>query len=248
MPVLRFLPEELPASVLVVGDPDRADWIASTLDDAVEIGRYREYVTHRGTYRGLPVAVWSHGVGGAGAAVCFEELCRAGAKTILRVGTAGGMQHDVLPGHLVVATAAVRDDGVTDRIVPPAYPSVPSHRVVAALRVGSEGVEAPAHEGTVVTSALFYSHSVLGNSWEQWHKAGVAAVEMECAVLFVIAAMHGVESGAILAIDGNPLEEGDTDMSQYDPHRSLVKDGVEAAFSVALAALAALDQAGVDHD
>jgi uridine phosphorylase len=246
MAVLRFLPDELPDSIMVVGDQDRADWIASTLDEAEEIGRYREYVTYRGTYHGIPIAIASHGVGAAGAAVCFEELCRAGAKTILRVGTAGGMQRDVLDGHLVVATGAVRDDGVTDRIVPPAYPAVPSRRVVEALETAMGGVDATVHEGLVVTSALFYPHEVLGSSWERWHSAGVVAVEMECSVLFVIAAMYGVDAGAILAIDGNPIAEGDADMSEYDPHRSLVKDAVETAFSVGLKSLLSLGQSGGD--
>jgi uridine phosphorylase len=244
MPVLRFRPDELPDSVIVVGEQDRADWIAESLDDAEEIGRYREYVTHRGTYKGVPIAVASHGVGAAGAAICFEELCRAGAKRILRVGTAGGMQKDVLDGHLVIASGAVRDDGVTQRIVPLEYPAVPSQLITRSLSTALRDVDATVHEGIVVTSALFYPHEVLGNSWEKWHRAGVVAVEMECAALFVIASQYRIHAGAILAIDGNPLVEEDADMSQYDPHRSLVKDAVETAFSVALKSLTSLEQNG----
>jgi uridine phosphorylase len=62
---------------------------------------------------------------------------------------------------------------------------------------------------------------------------------MECAPLFVTAALHGVEAGAILAVDGNPLLARDDDMSGYDPHRSIVDDAVEAMIGVALDVVAA---------
>ena len=66
MPVLRVKPSELPKAVMVVGDPDRAERIASQLDEGEELGRYREYVTFRGKYKGQSVAVASHGVGAGG--------------------------------------------------------------------------------------------------------------------------------------------------------------------------------------
>lgn len=244
MPVLRFRPQELPNSVIVVGDQDRADQIAESLDGAEEIGRYREYVTYRGSHNGVPVAVASHGVGAAGAAVCFEELCRAGARTIIRVGTAGGLQDDVLDGHVVIATGAVRDDGVTDRLVPLSYPAVPSYEIVRSLSAQAGGVDVTTHEGVVLTSALFHPHDILGNSWDLWQRAGVVAIEMECAALFVIASVYGIDAGAVLAIDGNPLVEGDTGGTGYDPHRQVVQDAVEGAATIALESLAALEEAG----
>jgi uridine phosphorylase len=89
-------------------------------------------------------------------------------------------------------------------------------------------------EGVVLTSDLFYPHPVLGGDLELWQRAGAVAVEMECAALFVTASLHGVEAGAILAVDGNPLLSRDDDMSGYDPHRSIVDDAVEAMIGVAL--------------
>ncbi|WP_204367673.1 hypothetical protein [Enterococcus crotali] len=48
-----------------------------------------------------------------GAAVCFEELIKAGAKEIIRVGTAGSYVEELPPGSLIVADSAVREDGLT---------------------------------------------------------------------------------------------------------------------------------------
>ena len=39
--------------VLVVGDPDRAKHFSERLDDARQVGRFREFHTFQGTWRGI---------------------------------------------------------------------------------------------------------------------------------------------------------------------------------------------------
>jgi uridine phosphorylase len=238
LPLLRVRQADLPSQILVVGDPERALVAASLLDEPAERSRNREYVVFSGHHRNVPIGVVSHGVGAAGAAICFEELCRGGVRRIIRAGTAGGMQDHIRSGMIVVATGAVRDDGVTPRIVPLGYPAVPTPDTVADLVSAAieQGVEA--HEGIVLTSDLFYPHDVIGSDLQLWQRAGVTAVEMECSVLFVIAAQHGVETGAVLAIDGNPLADQDEEMAGYNPHRTEVEQAVESTLRVALDALA----------
>ena len=234
LPNLRVRAGAVPRRVLAVGDPARADRVAALLDGAEEVSRNREYVLHRGRHAGEEIGVISHGVGAAGAAVCFEELCRAGVRRIVRGGTTGGLQPHVLDGHLVVVTGAVRDEGLTDRLVPPGFPALPTVDLVVAARhaVGRHGARAT--EGVVLTSDVFYPHAVLGSNLELWQRAGAVAVEMECSALFVIAALHGVERAAVLAVDGNPLAAHDTGLAAYDPHRTVVDDAVRTMLAVAL--------------
>lgn len=233
LPVIGVRAGDLPPAMVVVGDPDRAEQATALLDDVRPLGRHREYHSYAGTRHGSEVGVISHGVGGPGAAVCFEELCRAGVTRVVRAGTAGGMQAHVTDGDLVVATAAVRDDGYTAAVMPLQYPAVADRRLTSALVDLAGG----AHEGIVLTSAVFYTHDVLGSDLARWQKAGVIAVEMEAAALFVVAALHAVAAGAILAIDGNPLAEEDTDMSGYDPHRQVVRDAVDRMLEIAFDSL-----------
>lgn len=235
LPIIGVDPDELPEAAVVVGDPARAERACSLLDGSRMLGRNREYVTYAGSFRGREVAVASHGVGGPGAAACFEELCRGGVTRLIRAGTAGGMQDHVVDGDLVVATAAVRDDGHSRGIVPLEFPAVADRRLTAALAEAAPD----AHEGIVLTTAVFYPHPVLGSPLERWQRAGVVAVEMEVATLFVVAALHGAAAGAVLAIDGNPLREGDAEMSGYDPHRQVVTAAVERALEAALTAVTA---------
>ena len=235
-PVLRILPGEIPTRAVVVGDPERAAKVAARLDDARELGRFREYVTFAGRHEGVDVVVSSHGVGASGAALCFEELHQAGVRRIIRAGTCGGLQVDVEDGDLVVATGAIRDDGMTTGLVPPSFPALASVDVVTSLRRSISASGHRSHEGIVLTNAVFYSHDVLGSTLAQWAKAGAVAVEMECAALFVIGALNGTEVGAVLVSDGNPLH-GEKD--GYNPHRQVVHDAVETMIGVALDAVIA---------
>lgn len=237
LPILGFRAGDLPRRVLVVGDPNRAEKAARQLQDVKELGRTREYVSFAGVHRETEVAVVSHGVGSAGAAVCFEELFRAGAERVIRAGTAGGMQPNILDGQLVVATAAVRTDGFTQQVVPMEYPAVADHRVVDSLLGAAEAAGSDVDPGIVLTVASFYPHPLLGSSLSMWQQAGVVAVEMEVAALFVLATLHGSSAGAILAIDGNPLVEKDDSMEGYNPNRPVVHEAVERMITIGLDAL-----------
>jgi len=234
LPLIGVRAGDVPASIVVVGDPARAEHLAGRLDEARLVGSNREYRLFTGLHRGVTVGVASHGVGSAGAGICFEELCRGGARRLIRAGTCGGLQPGIADGSLVVATGAVREDGLTPKLVPLGYPALASVDVVAALRRAAAEAGVTTVEGVVLTSDVFYPHDVLGSPLATWAAAGAVAVEMEVAALLVVAALHGAQAGAILAVDGNPLAEGDTDMSGYDPHRQVVRDAVEAMIAIAI--------------
>ena len=80
LPVIRVPKGSVTPYVLTVGDPDRAAAVGELLEGARQLGRFREYHTWQGAWKGLDLTVTSHGVGGAGAAVAFEELILGGAQ------------------------------------------------------------------------------------------------------------------------------------------------------------------------
>ena len=236
-PILGISDDEVAPRALVVGDPDRVSAVADHLDDVREVGRSREYVTCTGSYAGVPVTVASHGVGSAGAGICFEELARAGVTRMVRAGTCGGLQRDVAAGDLVVGTAAVRDDGLTDRFVPADWPAVADPALTLALEreAGASGLRT--HTGVVHTAANFYPGPFEERPrWWPYHRAGAVAIEMEFAALLVVAQLHGIAAGGVFATDGNLLVAAE-DMSDYAPGREIVTRAKQAMFTVALAAL-----------
>ncbi len=240
LPLLRLRPADVARRVLVVGDPARAAQAAALVEGAEKVGDNREYVTYAGRFDGRGVSVVSHGIGSAGAGLAFEELARGGARVLIRAGTCGAVRAGIADGEAVVATGAVRDEGLTPRLVPLGYPALAHHEVIAALSATAADAGVRTHAGVVLTSDLFYPSEALGQDWRVWQASRVAAVEMEAAALFVIAALHGLKAGGVFTVDGNPTRDAE-DMSGYDPHRQVVAEGVATMLEIALAALVRID-------
>lgn len=234
LPITTIPRTGLPGSALVVGDPARARRVADLLEDREQVGANREYVTFRGRWRGTDLVVASHGVGGPGAICAFQELMDAGARTLVRLGTAGAMAPGLRAGDVVVAEATVREDGVTDQLVPPAYPAYSTPEVVLALADAARARGLTAHRGIVWTRALFYP-GLVPLPTDAYVQAKVVAIEMELSALLVLASTRGCRSGGILVIDGASADD-----EPYDPHREPVAQGVARATDVALDALHAL--------
>ncbi len=236
LPHLLLKPGDLPDIVLVPGDPKRAEWIAASLADARLLAANREYHTYRGTYRGVDVAVTSAGVGAAGAVIAYEEAIRAGARTLIRVGTAGSLSDDVRAGDLVVVIGAARGEGVSRQLVPLDMPAVADPDVSAALWTACRTAGGRAHRGIGLSVDAFY-RGVLDLGFETYAAAGAICVEMECSALFIVGSMRRVRTGAVVAIDGDARAAAAGD---HHPHRDLVRAAVEREIRATLEAVANL--------
>ncbi len=230
LPHLLLRPGDLPDVVLVPGDPKRAEKIAESLDGARRLAANREYHTYRGTYRGMDVAATSAGVGAAGAVIAYEEAIRAGARTLIRVGTAGSLSDGIVAGDLVVVFGAARGEGVSRQLVPLEMPAVADPDVTAALWNACQADGGRAHRGLCLSVDAFY-RGVLDLGFEAYAAAGAVCVEMECSALFVVGAMRRVRTGAVVAIDGDARSAASGD---HDPHRDLVTRAVEREIRAAL--------------
>ena len=94
------------------------------------------------------------------------------------------------------------------------------------------------YRGLVLSRDNFYGGVDLPSNpdYAVMSETNVLAVEMECAALFIVGRLRGVQTGAILAVDGNVLEAGEK-METYDPGRERVQAAVNAEILVALGAL-----------
>ncbi|MDO4328804.1 MAG: nucleoside phosphorylase [Lachnospiraceae bacterium] len=234
LPCIAVCEGDISPRVITCGDPARAEKIAKMLDDVKCLAKNREYHTYLGSWKGVPVTVSSHGVGEGGAVIGFESLCRAGAKVIIRVGTCGGMQKEVLEGTIVIARAACREDGVTEKMLPLSYPAAADADVLKALEESAEKLQIETRSGIILTQALFYP-GLLESKILLYRKAGVLAMENEAAGLFVVASLHGIKAGAILAADAPAFEL--VGVERYQPDRSMVARAVEQEIEIALDAV-----------
>ena len=237
LPITGLIVGSVSENVIVCGDPDRATKISQRLTGAVLLSDRREYRIYKGHYGQNPVTVCSHGVGAPGASIAFEELITAGAQRIIRVGTCGGLQPDINPGHLVIATAAVHNTGFGRDMVPSGDPAVADPQLTIALQEAAAAGNHPHSTGLVLTRDSFYGGVAVpaAPDYQVLSEANVQAVEMECAALFIIGCLRTIRTAAILAVDGNVLHSAET-IDNYKPHQEIVATAVDSAIEFALLA------------
>lgn len=229
---LQCTTEDIGRYAILPGDPGRCASIAAYLEDARLISSNREFQVWTGSLCGERVTVCSTGIGGPSAAIALEELVECGADTFIRVGTCGGVDAAVLGGDVVVATAAVRQEGTSREYLPLEYPAAASYPVVRALADACEQLGYRTHMGVVQSKDSFYGEirpqvmpiaGQLQAKWNAWTAAGVLASEMESAALFTAGAALHVRCGAILNVLWND------DSEQPDVPEGAAERGIRAA-------------------
>ena len=230
--------------VLLPGDPNRVERIASFLDEAEKVSEYRGFVTYTGKVRGVGVSACSTGIGCPSAAIVVEELSRIGADTLIRVGTTGSLQQDIDSGEIIIATGAVRADGASRALVPIEYPAVSSMDVTSALMRAAEELGKCYHLGIVMSTDLFYEGN--DEALRRFGEANVLSIEMESSVIFTLAGLKGLRAGTILAVDGN-IAKG-TAKGEFEPGESSgeldkrVQKAIDDEIRIALRAVRILEE------
>lgn len=205
--------------VILTGDPGRVEGFSKLLDQPRHVATNREYVIYTGTLKGEAVTVCSTGIGGASAAIAMEELVQCGSDTFIRVGTCGGIDPALLPGDLIIATAAIRKDGTGREYVPVEYPAVSNFDVTLALRDAAQAQGRQHHLGVVECKDSFYGQhdpdsmpcgDELKEKWKAWKMAGALGSEMESATLFLVAQVRRVRASSVLLLCRNREREDET--------------------------------------
>ena len=213
---IDIAPGEIPPLVLLPGDPDRSRIISETFfTDPEEIAKKREYWSFKGTYKGVPVAVCSTGIGCPSAAIALEELIKVGCTTFVRVGTAGAISHSLHAGDVVIFTGSVRDEGTSRQYVPIEFPAIADPELVLALTGAAEKMGISYMTGIGHSKDSFYSEypnytTTPGRTEDKWNamkEANVLATEMEAAALFVIGQLRKVRVGCACVIVGENIEK-----------------------------------------
>ena len=235
---IRCVEGDVGRYVFLPGDPGRCESIAAHFEHPVHVGMNREYNIDTGFLCGQKVSVCSTGIGGPSAAIAMEELHNIGADTFIRVGTCGGIDLDVEPGDVVVASGAIRYEHTSLEYAPIEFPAVPDFGVTAALKEAAETLGYRTHVGVVQCKDSFYGqHSPekspvsydLLQKWESWKRLGVKASEMESAALFVVASALHVRCGSCFHVIWNQeREKAGLFMKMTEDTSGAVRVGIEA--------------------
>ena len=201
MPIhLRAEAGDYAEACLLPGDPLRAKYIADTyLTDARQVNGERGLLGYTGTYDGTRVSVQGTGMGSPGATIVFEELIQLGVKTLIRVGTCGGLQLGQKLGDTIVAISGVAADATATHLVgnEPHAPTAHWDLIHSAVHKAKE-LGKPVRVGPIVSSDVFYNPDQ--DQYQRWSDRGVLAVEMEAAMLFTLGALRKLKTGCLLIV------------------------------------------------
>ena len=223
---------------LLPGDPKRAEYISSFLQDSREISKHREFWTFAGKYNGIDVVTTSTGIGEPSLSMAVHELFQLGVKTFIRVGTCGYTDPRIKAGDIIIVESAVRKEGTSPFYAPLEYPATASFDVIKALLEASKVLGYQCHFGKVLSADSFYA---IKPTLAKFGKM-VLAFEMECAQLFVQCSLEGLKSGAILAVDG---KAGDVKaISRYSKKRPVIHNAVKKEIEIALEAVKISEETG----
>lgn len=226
-------PGDISETVLMPGDPYRAKWAAETfLKDAVCVNQVRGMLGFTGTWNGHRVTIQGSGMGMPSLSIYTNELIRDyGAKTLIRIGSAGGMVPNVGIRDIILAmtstTLGTPSRGIFRELN---YSPCADWSLLRAAANAAEKQGATTHVGGIYSSDTFYDERPDLN--EQMVRHGILAVEMEAAELYTLAARHGVRALAILTISDH-LQTGEA-LPSEDRERSfgdMVEIALAAAFS-----------------
>lgn len=147
-------------------------------------------------HRGQRLAFFQPGVGAPMAAGLLEETIALGCRQFIACGGCGVLELGIAVGHLIVVSAAVRDEGVSYHYVPPSREIAAQEQGVAALVRMMERQHIPFRVGKTWTTDAPYRET--RHKVERRRQEGCLVVEMEAASMMAVAQHRGVLFGQVL--------------------------------------------------
>ncbi|MFN3643508.1 MAG: purine-nucleoside phosphorylase [Gemmobacter sp.] len=226
-------PGEIAETVLMPGDPYRARWAAERfLTDARLVNEVRGMLGYTGTWNGRPVTIHGSGMGMPSMSIYATELIRDyGAKTVIRIGSAGSFQTHVKLREIVLAmTASTLTSPQRGTWREMNFAPCADFGLLAAAHAAAQRRGVPVHVGGVYSSDVFYDERP--DLWDQLTRHGVLCVEMETAELYTLAARFGVRALAVLTMSDHLVtHEAMTSAERETGFGAMVELALEAAFA-----------------
>ncbi len=231
-PHINTEPSKIAKTVLMPGDPKRALLVATEFLSGAELfNNVRGVCGYTGEWKGKRVSVMASGMGMPSIGIYSYELFSAfDVDSIIRIGSAGSIREDVKVRDIVIGMGACTDSAYAEQYAlggrfAPICDFALLERTVNTGR--EKGLSL--HVGNLLSSDIYYNDDP--NSYKQWQKMGVLAVEMEAAALYMNAARLDKRALAICTVS-NSLVTGE-ELSAEERETSFV-EMIELALDTAV--------------
>lgn len=188
---MHFPVEGLPETLIATFSPKflkLLEGVAPMEECAVMKGNGRAIPVYRFEFGGKTLGIFHTMLGGAGSAAMLEELIAMGAKRVLYFGSSGALDRNLVEGHLIVPTAAYRDEGVSYHYMPASdylEISTAAHLCEIFDSLNISYVKAK----TWTTDAVYRETRA---NMEKRKSEGCAVVEMECASVMAVGQFRNI--------------------------------------------------------
>jgi purine-nucleoside phosphorylase len=200
---------EIADTVLLPGDPMRAKWAAEQfLTSPRLVNQVRGMFGYTGTFNGNRVTIQGSGMGMPSISIYANELIRDyDVKTLIRIGSCGGMQSNINIRDIVLAQATTYVVTPSSTIMKEvSFSPCADFELLQNAHSFAKSKGFKTHVGNIYSSDTFYDERADLN--EQMVRHGVLAVEMEAAELYTLAARFNRKALAILTVSDH-LQTGE---------------------------------------
>ena len=238
------LGEDPPTLAVISGDPGRASTIAHDyLEGAEALSENRGLNSYVGRLaNGRRVLSTTSGMGAPSLSIVVNELVQVGVKTILRIGTCGGIQDGIDVGSVVVSSAAHVRQGAARDIAPEGFPAAADPFLTVEMSRAAEALGVPHHVGITASVDTFYEGQERSESSANPHllrrhvgmtdelrHLGVLNFEMEAGTLFTMGLVYRFRAGCVCGVIAQRTDDESVDLEAK-------KRAVDGAIRVALKA------------
>ncbi len=211
--------EHVAENVIITPDPLMIPFYANFLEDAQQMGDYREYVTYTGTYKGKPLSIMSCGFGCMPVAIAIEELHHLDVKQIIRIGENPAIQEHIKVGEICLASGSVRSEGNSKEYIDISYPAIADMDLLFKLMERQKDLRI----------SIFRSHDVENldspygpNGMERikkWSKLGVDVFDAETSSMYIVASCIRNKTAYLALVHENYLTNEKLDENTLNEKR-----------------------------
>ncbi|AZV22172.1 purine-nucleoside phosphorylase [Mesorhizobium sp. M7A.F.Ce.TU.012.03.2.1] len=221
-------------TVLLPGDPQRAEWMAQTFLEAPRcINRRRGALGFTGLFGGKPVSIQATGIGVSSFLIYAHELLdHYGARTLIRTGTCGSLTAKAKLRSLVISQSAQAESAQSGQVFGLYGPAGPDPALLASSLAKAVEFGIDHHAGLTVCSDIFY-HPEGRARFAVARAQGALAVDMETSALYRISQHFGARALSMCVVVDN-IETGE--QTDYSERQALFTDMTRLALAVAVEA------------
>lgn len=200
-PHIEAKPKEIAKTVLMPGDPLRAEYIANNyLSNVNCFNKVRNMLGFTGMYKGKEISVMGSGMGMPSIGIYSYELYHFyDVDNIIRIGSAGGISDSIKVRDIIIGMGASTNSNYSIGYnIPGTFAPLADYELLSiAVKIANEK-KIKTVVGNVLSSDIFYNADSTCN--DRWKAMGILAVEMEAAALYMNAAKAGKKALGIFTI------------------------------------------------